>query len=370
MKVAQGVAFALWLPCAAVAQPLQRQFVVPLEPETVWTGPIVVATAIAGDGIAIGTLSQKILVFDSAGRVMRRLGGEGGGPGEFRRLVSLSSLGDTLYALDGVGRLSVFSPGDSVLTRRIVRPDNGGSVFEPVALSETRIVYMQHLRDGDPAAFSRGSRVLIADADGHVTDSLRPLDLGKPRMQLDVGNSGVAVLPQPFVERDHLAIDGRSGGVAVVRPPQTRFNLFPSRVTIEFAGDSAERFRYAGRTDELRNETVQRWLDERSQQMASRFQGGARSARRALERALERPILHPVVGAALLGVDGTVWVLQSPSDALRPTWLVFSDRGVSLGTVEVSRGTRLLVVSATVVWALEENSDGEQQLVRFTRRTP
>ena len=60
---------------------------------------------IANDG------SKQLLFFDSAGRYLEAVGGQGDGPGEFQFLTALWLCGDSLRVYDGrLSRLSVFDP--------------------------------------------------------------------------------------------------------------------------------------------------------------------------------------------------------------------------------------------------------------------
>ncbi|HEU4557314.1 MAG TPA: hypothetical protein VFS20_05670 [Longimicrobium sp.] len=57
-------------------------------------------------------MQQRVTVLSSDGRVLRRLGRSGAGPGEFRRLCGVQVLpGDSVLACDPeLARLTVFQP--------------------------------------------------------------------------------------------------------------------------------------------------------------------------------------------------------------------------------------------------------------------
>jgi hypothetical protein len=87
--------------------------------------------------------SQELLLFDREGTLRARVGGEGGGPGEFHQLTSLSvGPGDSLYAYDDrERRISVFDLG-GVFARAVALRDldSLGSVEDVGVLRSGAIV--------------------------------------------------------------------------------------------------------------------------------------------------------------------------------------------------------------------------------------
>jgi hypothetical protein len=63
-----------------------------------------------GNGVLVATSRDlNLLLFDSSGRFARVVGRQGGGPGEFQTRLSLfRGRGDSVLAVDGVGRVTVF----------------------------------------------------------------------------------------------------------------------------------------------------------------------------------------------------------------------------------------------------------------------
>lgn len=74
-----------------------------------------------GDGIAVVDRgSHAIRVFGRDGSEVRRLGGTGDGPGEFRDLTAAGRLADSVWAFDFLAqRLTVFGPDGAVRTVRV-----------------------------------------------------------------------------------------------------------------------------------------------------------------------------------------------------------------------------------------------------------
>lgn len=91
--------------------------------------------------------SQEVLVFDRSGSLLRRLGGEGEGPGEFGSLSSVLALEDSLGVYDSrQRRLSVFGPEG-----RLVREVALGARAQPGSS-----MALHPLSTGDFALFVRG----------------------------------------------------------------------------------------------------------------------------------------------------------------------------------------------------------------------
>lgn len=103
---------------------------------------------LADGSIAVADVAaSRILLFDGAGRLMRSLGRRGDGPGEMRRLGSLTVIsGDTLVTFDpGLRRLSYWHPQGGFA--RSVNLADGGSLdswpSEAYAWRDTMIVVLQ-----------------------------------------------------------------------------------------------------------------------------------------------------------------------------------------------------------------------------------
>jgi hypothetical protein len=91
-----------------------------------------VAADAAGNIYVADARSYEIRVFAPDGRFLRRFGRQGGGPGEFRSLNSITWVGDTLVAMDGGNaRLDRFTPDGEPLQPWRWFPMTGGLRFYP-----------------------------------------------------------------------------------------------------------------------------------------------------------------------------------------------------------------------------------------------
>jgi hypothetical protein len=123
-----------------------------------------VTGVVAGDDgtiyVADG-LAYEIRAFSADGESLRRIGREGGGPGEFRAVLSLGMLGDTLVVLDpGNGRLGFLSPTGAWLGQRLYNRVSGPEVriyqtgAHELSIPAVRgdgmgVVFVRHLAGGE-----------------------------------------------------------------------------------------------------------------------------------------------------------------------------------------------------------------------------
>jgi hypothetical protein len=104
---------------------------------------VTAATFLPGSRVALANSgASEILVLDSVGNTLFRLGGKGDGPGEFRSIDALHlGRGDSLVALDqGLNRASLFSL-DGTLGRVISLPRiNGARLAQLFPLADGRFI--------------------------------------------------------------------------------------------------------------------------------------------------------------------------------------------------------------------------------------
>ncbi|MCG8467099.1 MAG: 6-bladed beta-propeller [Gemmatimonadetes bacterium] len=112
-------------------------------------------------------LAAEVRVFDERGQLVRSFGGDGEGPGEFRRLISLGWLGDTLATLDArAARLGLFDTDGGWLGQRPYLPLGG----ENIRLYQTGRgeLYMPFFRPSE----DRGGMVFVRQTVAGPADTL------------------------------------------------------------------------------------------------------------------------------------------------------------------------------------------------------
>jgi hypothetical protein len=353
------------------AQSVERAAVIPLESFAIRSGRALPAALFGNGELAIGTADQQIIVFDSTGRETLRWGRQGSGPGEFQLIQSLGVAGDTLFVLDATRRLSRFRRDVAPSTTAVLLPPHGAMPLTPRALAGGSIVLSQVMRPGDALAAAQGQLVVRASADGRVIETLGTLDVRDEMLRIPFpGGQREVQLPQPFVDLDRVAASPSGKWTAIVRAPSSRFrDGTHTGLLVEFRGPSGKSSRPIPSTPPpLTDATVRRWLDQRALDLGSAFPGGRTAARTAIATRLVRPTTHPTVRVALMGDDGTLWLLQSPADAPADLWTLATAAQGIIGTVTLPLGSRPLAVTRQAAWVVEEREDGEEQLVRYRVR--
>jgi hypothetical protein len=354
-----------------VAQTLERVHVIPLDDHVITPRPFTPATWFVGTGLAVATDDQSILLVGREGTLRGSWGRKGQGPGEFEQVLGLGVSGDTLVAYDGsTRRLTARLRDGSLVTTAVQPPRDAQPPLEPLGLAAGSLVYGI---PGPSVPSRQASNIVLvvrASGDGASVDTVGALDTSNlsTRIQFEGGS---LTLFQPFVHRDHVAIDPTGQWLVIVRPPSSQFHSGTDGVRIDALGPAGPLTAIAPhRPVPLSDASVRRWLDERSRTLARRFTSEA-SARSAIAERLLRPDHHPPVRRALVGHDGTVWWLHSPLDARADQWGVIDLRTRRITSVSLPANSHPLVVAADGAWVLEEDTDGEQILVRYRiRATP
>lgn len=129
--------------------------------------------------------SQSILLFDSAGNYIARVGRSGDGPGEFRRIRSLDILpGDTMAAWDAAARRITLLDPEGGVVATISSDENGGggipSRFAPMEMHGWVAGNFVHVFEAPtwqvPDGFSREPLYVgIRDRAGAIETALGPL---------------------------------------------------------------------------------------------------------------------------------------------------------------------------------------------------
>jgi hypothetical protein len=209
--------------------------------------------------------------------------------------------------------------------------------------------------------------MFLTSFDGAVIDSLGPLDPGAGMLSFSLGGEGGrGILPQPFSHRDYTAVDPTGAASVIVRTPGSKFNPHQEAFEVEFIDSRGRRVhRVSTQLERLRPEAVRAWIARTAETVGNRYQGSRASARDAIGENLYRPSYHPPVREALIGPDGVLWLLQSPSGATRDRWMLVSPSGRVERTVEFPAGSRVLTVSGHAAWVVESDDDGNQNLVRY-----
>jgi len=324
------------------------------------------AAALLSDGriLVANAGTSELRIFDRAGTYVRSLGGEGEGPGEFRRIVLMDvAAGDSIFVWDGqLRRVSVFSLEDGFARSFTLSPPAGSSfpayegrfsdgsflvrvptLVEPDEIVDGLVrdasaVYLRYGADGSPldtlGAF-RGTRSMIKFLTADARD-------------------GIAVITVPFDPATRVAIDGTS----LYEGDGSRFEFRRiGRTSLEQAeragqapqATAVERIeeivRRAFTPTPLTPELMTRDFEARFSQFADQpdyFE--------AIREAYgEMPVGETVAAFDRLRVsaDGELWARTFPLPGEEShVWSVFSPEGAWLGEVETPASLEVYEVGA------------------------
>jgi len=321
--------------------------------------------ALLSDGriVVANSGTSELRIFDRAGRYVRSLGGEGEGPGEFRRITVMDvAAGDSMFVWDQrLRRLSVFSDESGFERTLTFTPPAGGSFpsYEGRFSDGSLLVRVPTLVEDDeiidgvvrdaPAVYLRYG------ADGSPVDTLGALR-GARRMIKFLGadaRDGIAVITVPFDPATRVAIDGTS----LYEGDGTRFEL--RRVGRTSAGrastDQVEEIEAVEQIEEivrraftpvaLTAEMMTRDFEERF----ARFADQTDFYEAVREAYTEMPVGETAAAfdRLLVSDDGELWVRTFPIPGEEShAWSVFSADGAWLGEVETPASLEVYEVGA------------------------
>ena len=342
----------------------------------------------------------EIRVYSADGRrLVRRIGGRGGGPGEFMSAPSFGVVGDTIWAYEGgsSGRITLFDREGTVLstgqTRGLriplwssygyVRPRRmlPGGVF----MGELSMIGSS--RD-DPELTTGPTdtipvpRVLF-DATGAVIDTVGWDPSPPPRMARPPGTSssrsevvrtstrGYFVTTAP-TESDYWfpLPDGRI--ILDMATPSAPDAAVFTIVRLDLAGDTIYRRDLAYRPEPYTSDV----LDSIAIR-AARSGGGivmqgeagpdeaeAAAAARLIRDKLAYPALQQPVRGYHVGQDEALWLMRRSE--LGPTrWIVLDPQAVPRGELELPAGTRPVWSLGNTFWAIQTDELDIPWLVRY-----
>ena len=265
----------------------------------------------APDGTVFLQGPTELLVFDEAGVFRGELGGEGGGPGEFRFISQLGMHGDTLWASDAfAGRVTRFLP-DHSLVETITPTLPGVGQHYPVLAPDGSVV--AHTESADPSDPSRQHLVWWRwQPDQPGLDTL--LARSAPSRDLMIQGSGglAGSLSQPFAESVPASFSGAATHLlmASASPDGGEGTLVVERLHFDGARDTAVAMRYRPRriTGATVDSVVAAMVPGLFPPRTNVTLGMRRDAETQLRRALHVPDDEPPVWDLIQGSDGVIWI--------------------------------------------------------------
>jgi hypothetical protein len=302
-----------------------------------------------------------VLALDSIGRLIRRIGRSGGGPGEFTVPWSIGWDREGLWVAEqGRGRITRFDTTGNLLAVETpgLPPSGPMSTSFPVARFSNgtyinRPGFAAHL-------ISSGSVVesflLRTDSTGSVLDTLALLPLSNTVLQLrNPANPRSRRLqgPQPIQVGAIYGIDPLSMSIVVVRQDSdvgssTSFSVakIDSRGTV--AWDRSYRTVGVPLSQVLRDSLIDHYagIALETEMFANRA-----SARQGVEQALYLPQFLPPIGGLFVARDGTIWLRRAEQSGTVEYTVLDSD-GAALATAVVPANVSLMAAKNGTVWGV------------------
>lgn len=330
-------------------------------PETALTEIGGVAVAADGTMYVRQLVENTVRVFGEDGRPVGRVGGPGGGPGEFQALWTTQIFGDTLWLTDlRALRATAFSEDERVLRTVTVPVDQQADLRgRPAPIGVTRegdvVLRVKGTGSDDPAdrlAVYRAAEDRMVEiarlqpdpGDIQMMSSRGPIALAAPV------ESGSLVEPSP--DGRTLVVVHRRGSepLRVLRlstDGDTLFDRTLERPSRPIPGAFADSLTAA-------------WTDQLSE-----FLDRAEAAD-LIDRHLVLPEAWPAASGLVAAGDGRTWIRTSRrGDPAGGQWLVLDSEGRPTQEVAAPAGVELLAASADRAWGSVTDTLDVPYLVRY-----
>lgn len=302
-----------------------------------------------------------VVVLESDGTLVRRIGRRGQGPGEFLAPAGLGWLGDTLWVVDAASRrVSYFRDGELVRTHSYGALGLGGGANVatqlPLANGSYAAVLSRALGPDLPEA-ERHFTVLSVAPDGTVADTLGRLHESYP-LRVRVGTSSTSPLFHDFplfrVER------GGRGVWIVDRPFPSAERGVLTLVRVDAGGDTtvARALRLPARPL-----TDREW----TRRIESLFEalGTTNFSRADYLAASRRPEYHVLVDRFLVSETGWVWLGRPSEGDGGKEWILLDPRAMPGLRVTLPEAFRPYHATADTVWGVLPDDLGIPYVVCF-----
>jgi hypothetical protein len=294
----------------------------------------VAARLLPDGGVLIANAgAHEVLLLDGAGRLVRRFGGEGDGPGEFRGLSALFVTDSTtLVAYDArLARLTEFRMDGSVLSTRRLAPDSRVVDLQPLALTDDGgvLAVLGDIRMFGRSGISRDSTPLMHfDAAGGAPDTLGYWKV----TEYNYVSTPEAASRRPVGFGRDAAWAGRNGSAVIGTTDAIDLTVFDSR------GNISRRITSGGTPAPVTASALRLWRED-LQRAAGRM---PESFQRAI---LDTPArdTYPAFDALVIDDQARVWIglYPVPGEPAR-RWIIVDADGTAHGSVQVPSSARIL----------------------------
>lgn len=324
----------------------------------------------------------NVRLFDSAGTLLTVLGRRGQAPGEFSRMfgATVGWFGDTVWVFErSVGRMSFFGPDGKFL-----RVESDAALLlppsdQPDGEARDRRTSVEVMAVGGgtirAVSFTPGTPMPAWLA---ITDAAIQRDGGLILVAADPQRKFTLVLG---VVRDPVECTMRSGQLFAIIPlcPKALYAVSPDGQRVATAhptGRDTYRIEVVATTGDATPTIItQRVAPVRADQAAKDSIRKSLTAGQTLPVDVQRwidelpiPDWYPPVERVLLGADGTIWAKEHQDRGLPQRWRVFNAWGRELRSVTLPGGVDVRWARLDSIWAVQEDADGAEELVRYAVR--
>jgi hypothetical protein len=207
--------------------------------------------------------------------------------------------------------------------------------------------------------------------EGALLDTLAMLPVGPSTVLGVLRDGGGTFSTQPFGDDALATLTAHGTGLLVLdrtsasEPGRAEFRL----TRLDLAGDTVYSRRYPYQPVPLPRERV----DSAADAIATTLHGfvGERTNTTLAQwsqwvaEAIYAPTHYTPVAQLVAGRDGTVWLALSPTSQGGPDWLVLSEEGEPVATVDTPDGVRVLLAERDALWGVERDELDVNYIVRY-----
>ena len=326
-------------------------------------------------------MENAVKLHDAQGNLVRTVGREGEGPGEFKNVGTMGLIGDTLWVMDfSTYRLSFFDLDGGLIGTRALRLDMGETpeerpprpqgLFHDGTISGARPSWSREVAAGTITE----SAVLRLDSLNNVLDTVavsslenRTLAIMNPESPSGFGS----FQRQPFSDTEIVELSRFAPEVVrVQRHAAAADGLDSLRITkLTFDGDTLFSRSFSYDPVPLEPATVDSIVREIGEGVSQSPMRGAPTAARAEElarQAIYAPAFHPPISELVIGRDGTVYLRREDTGDSISEWTVLSGEGAVLGTVRLPSTFRMMAADREHVWGMELDELDVPYLIRYS----
>ncbi|MEX2283189.1 MAG: 6-bladed beta-propeller [Gemmatimonadota bacterium] len=348
------------------------------DPDTGFTRVGAIAEDRHGSVYVLDAAERQVRVFGADGRMIRRIGRAGAGPGEFDLPVEIDVIGDTLSVFDmGSRRITLFSTGGDVLG---VVPTKG----VPIKVGDSAPVSVAPRRLRSDGKFNSTVRIasrhgalpdsllvpeLLFNTRGEVTDTIRWRMFYPDKWpEIPLRNNGTVSLTNIPDRGAPLFLAGERRRVVVERKPAQSRGPDYIRLLLYRENDSTEhRFRYRPNRGIKRKAVVSGIVQ--SSGLLTRGGMSASEARQTVEKLVSVPEYQPPVSRVMLGADQSIWLQREQwtrdNTAMVEHWVVLDMAANTMARVILPERSRLRWASLSHIWVVEADELGIPYVVRY-----